>query len=406
MPLFIYKARSKPTEILEGRIEAESKESAISQLLEKGITPIKIELTSSSDLKDKSSEVRRFFGKVKTSEVDIFTRQLASLIRSNITLLKALHIIKEQTENPHFRELISQIATDVENGEMLSDVLAKYPKLFPSIYVNMVKAGEKGGILDEALERLVKFREKEEDVRAKIKSAFAYPIFLTIVGILTIFILFTFFMPRLINLFNQLGQILPLPTKILINISNFANHNWLWICIGFFVLVLLSKRKSTSKSEQFAKDWFKLHIPIIGGLIKKAEISKFGRALSILLRSGISIFEAIEITASLLKNEVLKTELNNMRKEIISGSSLSDSMKAASQFSPFVINIITVGEEGGRLEESLLEVANFYEKDVDRAIRLFTSLIEPIIIMIIGIIVGFIVFAMLLPIFSVDMTVR
>jgi len=192
----------------------------------------------------------------------------------------------------------------------------------------------------------------------------------------------------------------------LINISNFANHNWLWICIGFFVLVLLSKRKSTSKSEQFAKDWFKLHIPIIGGLIKKAEISKFGRALSILLRSGISIFEAIEITASLLKNEVLKTELNNMRKEIISGSSLSDSMKAASQFSPFVINIITVGEEGGRLEESLLEVANFYEKDVDRAIRLFTSLIEPIIIMIIGIIVGFIVFAMLLPIFSVDMTVR
>ena len=406
MSEFTYRAKKGPDETLEGKIEAESREIAISQLLEKGITPIKIELTSSSSLKHKSFKVRRFFGKVRTSEVDIFTRQLASLIRSNITLLKALHIIREQTENPYFRELISSIATDVENGKMLSDVLVKYPKIFPSIYFNMVKAGEKGGILDEALERLVKFREKEEDVRAKIKSAFAYPIFLTIVGILTIFILFVFFMPRLINLFNQLGQTLPLPTKILIYISNFANHNWLWICLGFFVLVLLFKRKSASKSERFARDWFKLHIPIIGELIKKAEISKFSRALSILLRSGISIFEAMQITTSLLKSEVFKTELNNMKKEVISGSSLSDSMKAVSQFSPFAINIITVGEEAGHLEESLLEVANFYGKDVDRAIRLITSLIEPIIIMIIGIMVGFIVFAMLLPIFSIDMAVR
>ena len=215
MPDFTYRAKKGPDEMLEGRIKAENREAAVSQLLKKGITPVRVELTGSPNIGPRPSAVRRF-GKVKSADIDVFTRQLASLIRSNIVLIKALGIIKEQTENSHFKWLISNIETSVEGGKMLSDALLRYPKLFPSIYVNMIKAGETGGVLDEALDRLVEFREKEEGIRAKISSALAYPVFLTIAGILTVFAMFTFFMPRLIDLFEQLGQVLPLPTRILI----------------------------------------------------------------------------------------------------------------------------------------------------------------------------------------------
>ncbi len=405
MPIFTYKAKKGPEEIVEGEIRAENKEAAISQLLREGVTPIKVEASQSPGPKPQFYSAKSF-GKVRSYDIDIFTRQFASLIKSSITLISALHIIGEQTENANFKRIISNIATEVENGEILSDALSKYPELFSSIYINMIKSGEAGGAMEEALNRLVEFREKEDEIRSKIKSALAYPVFLIITGISTIFILFTFFMPRLIDLFNQLGQTLPLPTRILISITNFVGDTWVWIAIGSFILVLFFKRKGLSKGRRLAADWLKSHLPIIGKLIKKAEISRFARASAVLLRSGISLFKAIEVATPLVESEIFRNELSNMNKKIISGSSLTDSMKTVSYFSPMVLNMVAVGEEGGHLEESLLEIASFYEKEAERSIKLVTSLMEPVIVMIIGALVGFIVFAMLLPIFSIDMAVK
>lgn len=405
MAIFTYKAKKGPEEIVEGKVRAENKEMAISQLLSEGVTPIKVETSQSSDVKAQFYRERRF-ERVRSYDVDIFTRQFASLIKSSITLISALHIISEQTENERFRRIISSIATEIENGEILSDALSKYPKLFSSIYINMIKSGEAGGTMEEALKTLVEFREKEDEIRSKIKSALAYPVFLVITGILTVFVLFTFFMPRLIDLFNQLGQTLPLPTRILISVTNFAKDTWAWIVIGSFVLALFLKRKGSSKGGRLAADWLKLHLPIIGKLIKKAEISRFARASAVLLKSGLSLFKAIEVAVPLVDSEIFRNELIGMNKKIISGSSLADSMKTVSYFSPMVLNMVAVGEESGHLEESLLEVASFYEKEAERSIKLITSLMEPVIVMIIGALVGFIVFAMLLPIFSIDIAVR
>lgn len=405
MAIFTYKAKKGPEEIVEGKIRAENKEAAISQLLKEGVTPIKVEASQSPGPKPQFYSARRF-ERVRSYDIDIFTRQFASLIKSSITLISALHIIAEQTENAHFRRIISNIATEVENGEVLSDALSKYPKLFSSIYINMIKSGETGGVMEEALNRLVEFREKEDELRSKIKSALAYPVFLIITGISTVFVLFTFFMPRLIDLFNQLGQTLPLPTRILISVTNFVRGTWVGMAIGSFLLILLFKRKGLSKGGRLAADWLKSHLPIIGKLIKKAEISRFARASAVLLRSGISLFKAIEVATPLVDSEIFRNELSGMNKKIISGSSLTDSMKTVSYFSPMVRNMVAVGEEGGHLEESLLEIAGFYEKEAERSIKLITSLMEPVIVMIIGALVGFIVFAMLLPIFSIDIAVR
>jgi len=405
MAIFTYKAKKGPTEIVEGEIRAENKEAAISQLLKEGVTPIKVEASQSPGQKHQLRPVKRF-ETVRSYDVDIFTRQFASLVKSNITLISALHIIAEQTENAHFRLIISNIATEVENGEILSDALSQYPKLFSSIYINMIKSGEAGGAMEEALNRLVEFREREDEIRSKIKSALAYPVFLIITGILTVFVLFAFFMPRLIDLFNQLGQTLPLPTRILISVTNFFRNTWAWTVIASFILMILFKRKGLSRGGRIALDWLKSHLPIVGKLIKKAEISRFARATAVLLRSGISLFKAIEVATPLVDSEIFRNELSGMNKKIISGSSLTDSMKTVSYFSPMVLNMVAVGEEGGHLEESLFEVANFYEKETERSIKLITSLMEPVIVMIIGALVGFIVFAMLLPIFSIDIAVR
>lgn len=405
MGTFIYKAKKGPKEIVEGKIRAENKEAAILKLLDEGATPIKVEESNPPGLKPQSVSVRRF-ERVRAYDIDIFTRQFASLIKSSITLIGALHIIAEQTENTRFKLIVSNIATEVENGEILSDALSAYPKLFSSIYINMIKSGEAGGAMEEALNRLVEFREREDEIRSKIRSALAYPAFLITTGILTVFVLFVFFMPRLIDLFSQLGQRLPLPTRILISITNFAKDAWGWTILVSIVLVLYFKRKGLSKGERVAIDWLKAHTPIIGKLTKKAEISRFARASAVLLRSGISLFKAIEVAAPMADSEIFRNELIDMNKKIISGSSLTDSMKTVSYFTPMVLNMVSVGEESGHLEESLLEVANFYEKETERSIKLITSLLEPIIVMIIGALVGFIVFAMLLPIFSIDIAVR
>ncbi|MFH1856000.1 MAG: type II secretion system F family protein [Candidatus Omnitrophota bacterium] len=407
MPLFKYKAKKGPEEIIEGKIEAESKEAVISHLLEKGCTPLKVGLAEEKSLGAGRPFFFAFsFGKVGYLDVNIFTRQLASLIKSHITLLRALTVITEQTENPSFKKIVLEIEGRVEKGESLSDSLSKYPKIFSALYVNVIRAGETGGALEEAFNRVIEFREKEEELRSMIKSALTYPIFLIIAGILTVFFMLTFFMPRLLDLFNQLGQVLPLPTRMLIAASSFAQANWVWIAMTVSAVILLAKRKNTSKNERIVRDWIKLHLPVVGELIRKSEISKFARALAILIKSGIPLIKAVETAIPLVDTETFKEELKEMNEDIVKGLSVAEGMKSVSQFSPMVLNIVSVGEEGGRLEEALIEVASFYDKEVDRMVKIISSLIEPVIIMIIGLIVGFIVFAMLLPIFNIDMVVK
>ena len=271
----------------------------------------------------------------------------------------------------------------------------------------MVKSGEQGGALDEVLYRVAEHREKEQLMRRKIQSAMAYPIVMLVVGVGTVFLMLTFFMPKFIGIFERMNRELPLPTKLLIGASNFMSEHWPWFLIVFgFVLVVFGRVRPSSK-KKFFFDMIKLHAPLVKQFIRNAEIAKFCRTLGMLLKNGLTVYDSLTLATNTLDNDALRKQLENTGKEIVNqGITLSASLGKVKIFPNFVINMIAVGEEGGKLEESLSGVASTYEKQVDQAIGIMTSLIEPLLILTVGGVVGFIVFAMLLPIFDIGVMAK
>jgi type II secretory pathway component PulF len=284
--------------------------------------------------------------------------------------------------------------------------LSNFPKLFPSLYVSLVKSGEASGRLDEALEELAEFIDKEEELKSKIRTALAYPALMIVVGIATVFVLVSFVIPKLAGMFADFGQALPLPTRILINISDIFARYWLWLLlIGVAIIVLVVKRGVTA-TERLAIDRIKLRLPLVGGIVRKQIIVRFARTLALLLRSGIPVFQALEVTTPIMGNEVFARELEDVRKEVVDGSSLATSMRKKLCFPSFVSNMVGVGEEGGRLDKVLAEVASAYSREVDSKVKVAISLLEPAIILVLGLVVGFIVLAMLLPILQLTLLVK
>jgi len=385
-------------EIVEGEASTETRDALVSKLTSEGLIPVHIE--EKFAVKEEKIEIK--FGKVKARDLNIFTRQLASLLKSGIALLKGLDTLSQQAQNLYFKQVILEMAKDVKEGKSFSQSLARFPQIFSILYVNMVKAGEEAGVLDEVLNRLAEYQEKKEELRSRINSALAYPILLVALGIGTVFVLLTFFMPRLVNLFGELGQKLPLPTRILISISSFLKSNWIIVLVALGIIIMLVKRRGISDRERLAMDWFKLRIPVVGEFIRKENIAVFCSSLSLLLKGGIPVFRSLDIVKDVLSNKIYSDALAKVSATIVQGSSLSKSMENAGGFAPFEINMVAVGEEGGKLDEALLEISKNYEADLERILKIATSLIEPVIIIFIGSVVGFIVFAMLLPIFQMD----
>lgn len=397
MPTFAYKAKNGPDKTVEGELIAESRATAIARIDAMGYSPVWIREKQQESGKGRGFWERR----ISERDITVFTRQLASLTRSGVPILKALSTIGEQTENYRLARVIQTLEDTVRDGDMLSAALAQHPSLFPEIYINMARSGEAGGVLDTVLNRLADARDKNDELRRRIQAAMAYPTLILAVGIGTVFVLLTFFMPQVIDLFKDYRN-LPLATRALIGISNFFSHYWYWIAlVCFLIMAVLWRLAAMEKGKTFI-DRIMLHAPFISRFVRLADIARFGRTLSLLINTGIPVDKALALSGATLNNTVLRDEIEKVRHDTVQqGMPLSAGLKRSRYFPALVANMAAVGEEAGRLDESLAEVASFYEKELDQRSRLAASLIEPILILVVGAVVGFIVSAMLLPIFEI-----
>lgn len=397
MTIYAYKAKDGPDRTVEGELTADSRAAALLAIDRMGYSPIAVH--------EKAASSRREFQwrggrRVRPRDVTVFTRQLASLIRSGVPILRALRTIGDQTENRRMRAVVEQVAASIRDGNMLSGAMVRFPVLFSSLYLDMVRAGESAGILDVSLTRLADSREKEEEVRRKVQSAMAYPILVLVVGILTVFMLLSFFLPQVVALFKNFDD-LPLPTRILIGLSNFFRDYWLWMLLLLALAVAVVNRLMSVERGRTLVDGFVLRVPFVRRFVLESEIARFARTLSLLIAAGVPIDKCLELSANTLGNLLLRDEVDAVRVGTVQkGAPLSEGLKRSRHFPAFVANMTAVGEEAGRLDEALLEVATYYEKEVEQQARLATSMIEPILILGVGAIVGFIVAAMLLPIFQ------
>jgi type II secretory pathway component PulF len=418
MPVYTYKAKKGPKELVQGELEAASQDNAVARLEEMGLTPVNVVAKGvERDNKKLETAFHRGggtpvppprwnavsgLGRVRTRDIDTFTRQMASLIRAGVPVANALSLIAGQSSETPLGSVVSGLEKEVKDGKMLSEAMGKYRNLFNNLYLSLVKSGEKAGVLDETLTRLASHREKEDEIRRRIQAALAYPLLIITVGIATVFIMLTYFLPKLVGLFENMRQALPIPTKILIGMSGFFSANWYWILMALVLAGAIFGRVKPGSKKKFVFDMIKLHVPFVNKFIMDAEAAKFTKTLGLLLESGVPIHQSLELATKTLDNDALREGLSTVSREIVSqGSSLSGSLKRSRIFPAFVTNMIAVGEEGGKLEGALREVTSTYEKEVEQAMKIATALLEPILILVVGSVVGFIVFAMLLPIFNI-----
>jgi type II secretory pathway component PulF len=409
MPRFFYRAKKGPTEIIDDVIEAQSRDEAVEKISRLGYLPIKIQEEATAlrekEAKSKAASVL-YRGRVRSKDVTIFSRQLASLVKSGVPILRALNILSEQSESPAFRDVIAKISKDVKEGQSFSKSLESWPSAFSAFYVAMVRSGEDSGTLQETLLRIAAYRQKQEELMAKVKTAMAYPILMALVGAGTVIFMFVFVMPKLMAIFSTMGQELPIQTKIVIAISVFLTKKWPVLIVVIVALALLISKTSTFKARRRIMSAFVLRVPVFNRFLRFNEFARFSRTLEVMIKSGIPILRALAVSIPVLDNEIIKTELFKSAKDLEQGMSFGKSLAKSRIFPTFMISLILVGEESGKLDESLGEIADAYEHECDEAMKVLTSLLEPMMILVMGLIVGFIVMAMLLPIFQINVMVR
>jgi len=401
MPVYIYKAKAGPQKIKEGVITADSRDAVIERLSRDGYFPIYIKENTKSGAHISKKKLH-----VSARDIGIFTRQLADLLEGGLTLYQALDTLVKQTENKSFSYLILEIRDQIGEGNSLSNIFQKYPRVFSPLYVSMVSSGETSGMLDKVLIRLAEFSEKEQELYFKIKSALMYPLFLASFGTITVILLVIFIVPKLTAVFSDFGQDLPLPTKCLVGVSHFVIHWWWLILLILGAIIFFIRQRQRSAEGKFIIDKWKLNAPVIGKFLLTGELAKFSRTLSVLLESGVPILKSMDIVIRVAGNEVIRRDLSNVRIAISKGASLGSSLEDISYFPALMTNMIKVGEKSGMVEKVLIKVAGTYDREIDRAAKVFTTLLEPVLILVMGIIVGFIVISMLLPIFSIDMAIK
>lgn len=414
MPQFRYKAKKGPTEIIEGEIDAENEDAALGKIAALGLIPIKLEPLTSGPPEAASASFpaspaafalltpqNKAKLTVTYRDLNVFTRQFAILLKANVPLLRIFQVLQTQTQSLKFRQALWDMQNSLREGGSLSEVLASYPRIFSQIYISMIHAGEVSGTLDQVLTRLAEFAEKEAEVRSRIQAALIYPLFLLGVGVLTIFILLTFVMPRLINLFADLGTELPFLTRVLIKVSHFFQSYW-WAIAGTVAALSLWLRSfGLSEGQKKAIDEIVIHLPIFGCLIEKAEVARFLRSLELLYENGIPLFRAVEVATHTVSNRVVRQGLEKVPGRLEAGQTLAKSLEGLAYISNFVTNMVSVGEESGELGAAVRETATFYEQETAQFVKIATSLLEPMMILGVGIVIGLIVVAMLLPVFDI-----
>ena len=404
MPTYTYKAKKDPQHTIEGTLEASSENEAIEKINQLGLIPVHVQLQDAPSLPRIATST--LYARVRPREITVFSRQLSSLLRSGVPILRALNIILEQSESKSLQEVLRNIYAAVKEGITFSQALTRYPKVFPALFIALIRTGEDSGALADALLRIADYRRKQEEMFARFRMAMAYPLLMAVVGCGTVVFMLTFVMPRLMKMYLSMEQALPLPTRVLISVSQALRVNWLWIMVFIAVAIALIRQQSRTKAGKLSLSIFKINIPLFGKFILKAELARFCRTLELLMKSGIPILKAIDISIPVLDNEIIKRQLAQSYKELEQGGSFGKSLKSTAIFPLFMANLISVGEESGKLNDALGEVANSYERDTDETIQVMSSLLEPLMILGMGLIVGFIVMAMLLPIFEINMMVK
>jgi type IV pilus assembly protein PilC len=378
-----------------GEITAATKEEVIAQLRRKNITP--------TIITEKPKKVSRFGlgGKVKDKDIVVFTRQFSTMIDAGLPLVQALDILSTQVENKTFGKTIAQIKVDVESGATYADALRKHPRVFNELYVNMVAAGEAGGILDTILNRLAAYIEKSMKLKKQVKGAMVYPAVVSSIAVLVIAVIMIFVVPTFSKMFTSLGGVLPLPTRIVINTSNFIAGVGGLMVFGAIVaiVVFITQFRRTEKGKHIS-DKILLRLPIFGMLINKVAVAKFTRTLGTLVSSGVPILDGLEITAKTSGNKVVEYAIMEVRKGVVGGKTLAEPIMKAKVFPPMVTHMIAVGESTGALDAMLGKIADFYDDEVDAAVSNLTAMMEPMLMVFLGTTVGFIVISMYLPIFK------
>jgi type IV pilus assembly protein PilC len=394
MPIFEYTARNLKGDLVKDSVDLPSKDDVVAHLRKNRLVVVQVRVAP------RAMSMPRFGGGVKTRDVVVFTRQFATMINAGLPLVQALDILAQQTENKTLAGVTRQVVYDVESGQTLADALRKHPKAFSDLYVNMVAAGEAGGILDTILQRLAQFLEKNDAIIRKVKGAMVYPAVIMSVAVIAVAVLLIFVIPTFQNMFASVNLELPLPTRIVIGASNVLKNYW-WAIIGVagFGVFSLNRYYKTAPGR-LQIDRFLLKTPVLGDVIRKAAVSRFTRTLGTLISSGVSILDGLEITARTAGNMVIHNAVMESRSSIAGGETIAGPLQKSKVFPPMVISMIAVGEQTGGLDEMLSKIADFYDEEVDAAVTALLSLMEPIMIVVLGVIVGGMVVAMYLPIFD------
>jgi type IV pilus assembly protein PilC len=399
MPTFVYSARAISGELTSGEIDLPTREEVVGFLRKQRLVPVNV--------RAKPKELSITFGSgVKTREVVIFTRQFATMITSGLPLVQSLSILAEQTENPRFQTVITAVLNDIQSGQTLADAMRRHPKVFTDLYVNMIAAGEAGGILDTILLRLAAFLEKNDALMRKIKGAMTYPTVMLFVVIGATTILLWKVVPVFAGIFTDAGMALPTPTRVVLALSGFLQSYIVYCFLAFIGGLFALRQYYQTKAGQLVLDRLLLRIPVLGSLIRKAAVSRFTRTLGTLVSSGVSILEGLEITARTAGNRVVHDAVMMSRASIAGGATISEPLKQSGVFPPMVVQMINVGEQTGGLDEMLSKIADFYDDEVDAAVTALTSILEPIMIVVMGVVIGGMVVAMYLPMFDLMKTVQ
>jgi type IV pilus assembly protein PilC len=396
MPVFIWEGKNRSNQPQKGEMEAPSEEAVRNQLSRLRIVPSKIKKKP----KDLFENIAFLQPKVKEKDIIIFARQFSTMIDAGLPIIQCLDILQSQQENPTFKKILKQIKDGVEGGATLADTLKNHPKLFDNLFVNMVAAGEAGGILDIILKRLSGYLEKAAQLKRKVKGAMVYPAITLSVAIIVVAVILIFVIPVFQEMFEEFGSKLPSPTLIVIGMSNFVKDKILFIIGGIIIFGIAFRQYYKTDKGRLVIDSFLLKSPVFGILLRKVAVARFTRTMSTMLSSGVAILDALDIVAKTSGNRVLENAIYTVRSGIAEGRTMADPLQASGVFPAMVCQMISVGESTGALDAMLEKIADFYDEEVDQAVENLTAMIEPLMIVFLGIVVGGLIVAMYLPIFK------
>ncbi|MFC4639548.1 type II secretion system F family protein [Deinococcus hohokamensis] len=400
MPVFEYRVRDRSGKVLKSQMEAETAAQVRDTLRAKNLMIVEIKAPKSG----LNADVKIPFLSDRPpglKQIAIFSKQLATLINAGVPLVQSLAILQKQIEHKGFQTVVKALRTEVEGGTPLSEAIAKYPKIFNRLYLNLIRAGETSGTLDAILERIAAFQEKDLALRGKIKSAMTYPIIVLVFALGITYFLLTTIVPQFGMILTQLNAPLPFITKMLMAVSEFLQHSTLIIAAVVAAIVFAYRSYYKTPKGRMQIDRIKLRIPVFGNLIQKSAISSFARTLGLLLSSGVNIIESLEITKGTANNAVVEETLDNAKNVVMVGEQMSSSLATSKVFPPMVVSMVSIGEETGSLDSMLDKVGDFYDREVDEAVDSLTAAIEPLMIVFLGVIIGTIVAGMFLPMFSI-----